>query len=130
MFTPKGSFSSFSVNDVAQAKEFYGAKLGLTVADGGMGALELTMPEGHKVFVYPKDNHEAATFTVLNLVVDDVDAAVDELNAAGVRTKIYDDPDLPTDEKGIARGEGPEIAWFKDPAGNVISVIKAGGLLS
>lgn len=130
MFTPKGSFSSFSVNDVAQAKEFYGRTLGLTVADGEMGTLEVTMPEGHKIFVYPKDNHEAATFTVLNLVVDDVDAAVDELNAAGVRTKIYDDPNLPTDEKGIARGMGPGIAWFKDPAGNVISVIKAEGLLS
>ena len=130
MFSPRGSFSSFSVNDMAQAKAFYGQTLGLSVADGEMGILELTMPEGHKVMVYPKDNHEAATFTVLNLVVDDVDAAVDELNAAGVRTKIYDDPNLPTDEKGIARGMGPDIAWFKDPAGNVISVIKGGGLLA
>ena len=130
MFTPKGSFSSFSVNDVAQAKEFYGRTLGLTVADGEMGTLEVTMPEGHQIVVYPTDNHEAATVTVLNLVVDDVDAAVEALNDAGVRTKIYDDPNLPTDEKGIARGMGPDIAWFKDPAGNVISVIKADGLLS
>lgn len=128
MFTPRGSFSSFSVDDVAQAKEFYGQTLGLTVADGEMGTLEITMPEGHKVFAYPKDNHEPATFTVLNLVVDDVDAAVDELNSAGVRTKIYDDPNLPTDEKGVARGMGSDIAWFKDPAGNVISVISAGGM--
>ena len=86
------------------------------------------MPEGHRIFVYPKDNHEPATFTVLNLVVDDVEAAVDELNAAGVQTNIYDDPGLPTDEKGIARGMGPDIAWFKDPAGNVISVMNPGSV--
>ncbi|MFP3459707.1 VOC family protein [Arthrobacter globiformis] len=126
MFAPKDSFSSFSVDDVARAREFYGQTLGLSVSDGAMGTLELSMPEGHTIFVYPKDNHEPATFTVLNLVVDDVEAAVDELNAAGVQTKIYDDPGLPTDDKGIARGMGPDIAWFKDPAGNVISVINPG----
>ncbi|WP_314193946.1 VOC family protein [uncultured Arthrobacter sp.] len=126
MFAPKGSFSSFSVDDVARAREFYGQTLGLAVSDGAMGTLELAMPEGHRIFVYPKDNHEPATFTVLNLVVDDVEVAVDELNAVGVQTKIYDDPNLPTDAKGIARGMGPDIAWFKDPAGNVISVINPG----
>jgi predicted enzyme related to lactoylglutathione lyase len=130
MFKPKGSFSSFSVNDMAQAKEFYGQTLGLTVEDMEMGFLQLTTPEGHRIMIYPKDNHEPATFTVFNLVVDNVEAAVDELNTAGVRTKIYDDPNLPTDDKGIARGMGPDIAWFRDPAGNVISVIQESGMMS
>jgi predicted enzyme related to lactoylglutathione lyase len=75
--------------------------------------------------IYPKDNHEPASFTVLNFVVDDVEAAVDELNQAGVKTDIYASADLPTDSKGIMRGNGPDIAWFKDPAGNVLSVLKA-----
>ena len=90
--------------------------------------LRVTLPSGQAVFMYPKPNHEPATFTVLNLVVEDIDRAVDELNEAGVETKIYTGADdFGTDERGIARGsrtgEGPDIAWFRDPAGNVISVL-------
>ncbi|NKX53683.1 VOC family protein [Arthrobacter mobilis] len=124
MFVAKGALSSFSVNDIPAARQFYGRTLGLTVADGGMGTLDLTLPGGGKVLVYPKDNHEPATFTVLNFLVEDVDAAVQQLNDLGVQTKIYDDPGLPTDDRGIMRAEGLEIAWFKDPAGNVLAVLK------
>ncbi|MBX3094208.1 MAG: VOC family protein [Cryobacterium sp.] len=122
------AFSSFSVNDLAAAKEFYANKLGLTVADGEMaGTLVLRLPDGHEVFLYEKPDHLPATFTVLNLVVENIEAAVDALNAVGVVTKIYDDPDFGTDARGIvwskAAGYGPDIAWFRDPAGNVISVL-------
>jgi catechol 2,3-dioxygenase-like lactoylglutathione lyase family enzyme len=128
MVTPLDVFSGFSVNDIPAAKAFYGETLGLDVSDGPMGNLGLMLPTGGHVFIYPKENHEPASFTVLNLVVADIDAAVDELNAKGVKTTIYDDPNLPTDEKGIARGraanQGPDIAWFRDPAGNVLSVLQ------
>ncbi len=121
------AFSGFSVGDLAAAREFYAGKLGLEVVEGQMGNLELRLPGGHEVFVYEKPDHEPATFTILNFVVQDIDAAVKELNAAGVETKIYDDPNLPTDDLGIARGKeagyGPDIAWFRDPAGNVLSVL-------
>lgn len=129
MFTPIHAFSGFSVDDLAAAKAFYGETLGLDVSENEMGALQLVLPGGAEVFVYPKPDHVPATFTVLNLVVDDIDAAVDELNAAGVKTDIYDDPNMPTDTKGILRGRaaqrGPDIAWFTDPAGNVLSVLTA-----
>ena len=128
MVTIKDAFPGFSVDDLGAAREFYGTKLGLRVEDGQMGSLNLTLPSGQTVFVYPKDNHEPATFTILNLMVDDIDRAVDELNEAGVETKIYTAPDdFGTDERGIARGsatgQGPDIAWFRDPAGNVLSVL-------
>ncbi len=123
-FTPAHAFSGFSVNDTAAAKQFYGGTLGLEVAEGPMGTLELSLPGGAKVMMYPKPNHQPATFTILNFAVEDVEAAVDQLNGRGVQTKIYNDPDLPTDDKGIMRGNGPDIAWFKDPAGNVLSVLK------
>ncbi|WP_336712415.1 VOC family protein [Arthrobacter sp. USHLN218] len=125
MFAAARAMSGFSVNDIAAAKAFYGDVLGLDVNDGEMGTLRLTLPGGAEVLVYPKDTHEPASFTILNFLVDDVDAAVEELNGKGVATKIYDDPQLPTDAKGIMRGNGPDIAWFKDPAGNVLSVLKA-----
>ncbi len=125
VFTAKQAVSSFSVNDTAAAKNFYGQTLGLSVQDGDMGTLDVTIPGGATVMIYPKENHEPASFTVLNFVVDDVEAAVDELNQAGVKTDIYASADLPTDAKGIMRGNGPDIAWFKDPAGNVLSVLKA-----
>lgn len=125
MFAPTHAFSGFSVDDIDAAIEFYGTTLGLAVQKNAMGALDLTLPGGARVFAYPKDDHQPATFTILNLVVDDVEAAVDELNGRGVVTKIYDG--LYTDEKGIARGsatgQGPDIAWFRDPAGNVLSVL-------
>ncbi|MFT4469509.1 VOC family protein [Arthrobacter sulfonylureivorans] len=123
-FTPNHAFSGFSVNDIAAAKQFYGGTLGLKVADGPMGILELHLPGGARVIMYPKPDHEPATFTVLNFAVDDVETAVDQLNGRGVQTKIYNNPDLPTDDKGIMRGNGPDIAWFKDPAGNILSVLK------
>ncbi|WGW11237.1 VOC family protein [Saxibacter everestensis] len=125
MFKPKNVFSGFSVDSIEAAREFYGDKLGLPVGDAEMGLLQLTLPSGGNVLIYPKDNHEPATFTILNFAVADVEQAVDELNELGVNTNIYDDPNLPTDEKGIMRGYGPEIAWFKDPAGNVLSVVAA-----
>ena len=124
MFTPIHAFSGFSVNDLAAARRFYGTTLGLTVIDGDMGNLMLTLPNGPQVLIYPKDNHEPATFTIINFLVDDVDIAVTQLNALGITTKIYSGPDDMTDERGIMRGRGPDIAWFTDPAGNVLSVLK------
>ncbi|WP_426515356.1 VOC family protein [Diaminobutyricibacter sp. McL0618] len=128
MFSPVHGFSGFSVDDIPAAKAFYGETLGLDIKEGAMGNLDLTLPGGGTVFVYPKPDHEPASFTILNFVVDDIDAAVDELNARGVVTRIYDDSSFPTDEKGIARGkaagQGPDIAWFRDPAGNVLSVLQ------
>jgi catechol 2,3-dioxygenase-like lactoylglutathione lyase family enzyme len=129
MFTAIDSFSGFSVDDLDAAREFYATTLGLQVeSDGDMG-IHLTLPSGAEVFVYAKPNHTPASFTILNFVVDDIDAAVDKLNAAGVQTKIYSDAEFPTDSKGIARPGnpewGPDIAWFRDPAGNVLAVIQA-----
>jgi catechol 2,3-dioxygenase-like lactoylglutathione lyase family enzyme len=125
MVTIRDAFPGFSVDDIDAAREFYGSKLGLPVKDEPMaGALTLTLPSGQAVFIYPKPDHEPATYTMLNLVVENIDAAVDELNAAGVETKIYTEGDgFGTDERGIARGMGPDIAWFRDPAGNVLSVL-------
>ncbi|MEO7147014.1 MAG: VOC family protein [Terrimesophilobacter sp.] len=127
MLTTLHAFSGFSVDDIDAAKAFYSEVLGLAAVSAQMGNLQLTLPGGHEVLIYPKENHEPASFTILNFVVDDIDRAVDELNAAGVKTKIYDDPNLHTDDKGIARGKasgyGPDIAWFRDPAGNVLSVL-------
>ncbi|WP_308493846.1 VOC family protein [Microbacterium terrisoli] len=126
-FTPDKAFSGFSVDDAAAAKAFYGDTLGLTVNENAMGFLELVLGDGARVLVYTKPDHGPASFTILNFPVDDIDAAVDELNARGVVTKIYQDPDFGTDEKGIARagGRGPDIAWFRDPAGNTLSVLQA-----
>ena len=117
------AFSGFSANDIEKAKEFYGRTLGLKVSESN-GLLTLHLAGGDNVLIYPKPNHTPATFTVLNFPVDDVDQAVDELTKRGVRFEIYDLPDLKTDKKGIMRGNGPTIAWFKDPAGNILSVIE------
>ncbi|WP_349897257.1 VOC family protein [Parafrigoribacterium soli] len=124
MFSPVKAFSGFSVDDVPAAKRFYAETLGLDVAENDMGILELQLGSGATVIVYGKPNHVPATFTILNFEVDDVEAAVDDLNGRGVVTKIYEDADFPTDAKGISRGRGPDIAWFRDPAGNVLSVLK------
>jgi catechol 2,3-dioxygenase-like lactoylglutathione lyase family enzyme len=119
------AFSSFSVNDLQKAKKFYSEILGLEVSESSMG-LELRMPGGGKVFLYPKPDHNPATFTVLNFPVDDVEQTVDELTGLGVRFEHYSAPNLKTDKKGISRGgSGPAIAWFKDPAGNILSVLAA-----
>jgi len=124
MLTITGAFSGFSVDDQTAAHAFYGDTLGLEVVDTGMG-LELHLGGTTKVFVYPKSDHVAATFTVLNFEVADIDAAVDELVAAGVELKRYEGAHQ--DDKGIARGKaagfGPDIAWFTDPAGNILSVL-------
>jgi catechol 2,3-dioxygenase-like lactoylglutathione lyase family enzyme len=125
MFTPSRAFSGFSVDDVDAARTFYGETLGMSVTENDMGFLELQLENGARILAYSKPNHEPASFTILNFEVDDVEAAVDDLNARGVVTKIYDDDELQTDEKGIARGQGPDIAWFRDPAGNVLSVLRA-----
>lgn len=122
MFKSRSAFSGFSTNDIPKAKEFYTGTLGIDVSED-MGMLSLKWPTGHTVLIYPKDDHEPATFTVLNLQVDDVDAAVDELTAAGVSFEHYG-PEAGQDERGIAREYGPPIAWFKDPAGNILSVIQ------
>ena len=122
MFKSRSAFSGFSTNDIAKAKEFYTGTLGIDVSEE-MGMLSLKWPNGHTVLIYPKDDHEPATFTVLNLEVEDVDAAVDELTTAGVTFEHYG-PDAGQDERGIAREYGPPIAWFKDPAGNILSVIQ------
>ena len=124
MLKDSKAFSGFSVDDIGKAKEFYGGTLGLEVEEAN-GLLELKLGSGATVLAYPKDNHEPATFTILNFPVDDVDKAVDELVGRGVRFEHYDFPGLKTDEKGIMRDAGPTIAWFKDPAGNVCSVIDA-----
>lgn len=128
MFSPDRPFSSFAVPDVDEAMTFYRDTLGLAVTADDVGGFTIALPGGGDIFVYPKPDHEPAVFTVLNFAVDDVEAAVDDLNSRGVVTKIYSDPDYGTDGKGISRGfeGGPDIAWFTDPAGNVISVMSGG----
>ena len=116
------AFSSFSVNDLRKAKQFYGETLGLKVSEKPEG-LELHA-NGTEIFIYPKNNHTPATFTVLNFPVDDVEKANDELLKRGVRFEHYNEGDLKTDDKGIYRGRGPKIAWFKDPAGNILSIVE------
>lgn len=127
MFQPKSAFSGFSVDDLDKAEEFYHQVLGLTVEKQGVGA-QLKLPGGTGVFMYPKGKgHTPATYTILNFEVADIDEAVDELSSRGVHFEQY--PDAHTDEKGIARGldhdMGPNIAWFKDPAGNTLAVLQS-----
>jgi catechol 2,3-dioxygenase-like lactoylglutathione lyase family enzyme len=123
MFKDTKAFSSFSVGDIQKAKEFYGQTLGLEVSETAEG-LELRITGGSTIFIYPKANHAPASFTILNFPVDSVDEAVDELTKRGVRFEVYNEPDLKTDKKGVFRGGGPTIAWFKDPAGNTLSVLE------
>lgn len=123
MLTTTSGFPGFSVNDLPAATAFYRDTLGLDVVDTGMG-LDVNVGATH-IFIYPKDDHQPATFTVFNFEVADIDAAVDELVAAGVTLEKYESANQ--DEKGIARGKaaqmGPDIAWFTDPAGNILSVL-------
>jgi predicted enzyme related to lactoylglutathione lyase len=123
LFRGAKAFSSFSVKDLKQAKQFYGDTLGLKVSDTPEGGLELNT-DGASVFLYPKPNHTPASFTVLNFHVDDIEAAVKEIKALGIQLEQYNLPDLKTDESGIFRGPGPQIAWFKDPSGNILSVLE------
>jgi catechol 2,3-dioxygenase-like lactoylglutathione lyase family enzyme len=123
MLTESKAFSGFSVDDPEKARRFYEDTLGLRVSDVEMpGLMRLHLGSGADVLVYPKADHTPATFTVLNFPVPDVEKAVDQLTARGVRFEHYENP--PTDEKGIMREGGPLIAWFTDPAGNVFSVIE------
>jgi catechol 2,3-dioxygenase-like lactoylglutathione lyase family enzyme len=124
MLQESKAFSGFAVPDVEKAKEFYGKTLGLKVS-GDRGMLTLHLAGGNNVLIYPKPNHVPATFTILNFPVNDVDQAVDKLSKRGVQFEHYDKPDLKTDKKGIMRGNGPTIAWFKDPAGNILSVLES-----
>ena len=125
MFKYSKAFSGFSVNDIAAAKAFYSDILGMPVSEKNeMGILELSIGDDTKIIIYPKPNHEPATYTILNFSVESVENAVDELTAKGVQFEHYNQGNLVTDEKGIARGMGPAIAWFKDPAGNILSVLE------
>lgn len=125
MFKNTKAFSGFSVNDLQGARKFYGQTLGLDVSEGEMGTLDLEIAGGCHILIYPKPNHVPATFTILNFPVDNIEAAVDELTKRGVSFEQYDEPEIKTDAKGIHRGdEGPNIAWFKDPAGNILSVLE------
>ena len=121
MFTNTKAFSGFSVDDVERAKDFYGGTLGLDVTEEN-GMLSIHIANGGDILVYPKADHAPAAFTILNFPVDDIDRAVDELIERGVVLEMYEGFDQ--DGKGIMRGEGPPIAWFTDPAGNVLSVLE------
>lgn len=125
MLKDNKTFSSFSVNDLQAAKTFYSQTLGLDVAEDAMG-LTLKTAGGNNVFVYAKADHAAASFTVLNFMVDNIDQTVSDLTAAGIKLERY--AEMPQDEAGILRGraagQGPDIAWFKDPAGNILSILQ------
>ena len=123
MLAESNAFSGFSVDDIGKAKEFYGRTLGLEVSESN-GLLHIHLAGGTTVLVYPKPNHSPATFTILNFPVDSIDQAVQELTRRGVRFEIYNQANLKTDENGVFRGGGPLIAWFKDPAGNILSVLE------
>jgi len=128
MLNNSAAFSGFSTNDIDKAQDFYGEKLGLDVKQNEMGILEITFHNDGKTIIYPKPDHTPASYTVLNFPVENIDQAVDELTQKGVSFEHYDSEYLKTDEKGIARGDGkntgPQIAWFKDPAGNILSVLQ------
>ena len=125
MLGQTAAFSGFSVNDIAAARKFYEDTLGIAVTEAN-GMLELHTAGDHTTLVYPKADHQPATYTILNFPVDDIDAVVDALAAKGVHMTKY--PGMPQDDKGIMRGRayqrGPDIAWFTDPAGNVLSVLQ------
>ena len=123
MFKDTKAFSGFSVSDLQEAQEFYGKTLGLDVSEAS-GLLQLHIAGGTTILMYPKENHTPATFTILNFPVADVEQTVDDLARRGVHFESYNEGDLVTDEKGIFRGQGPKIAWFKDPADNILSVLE------
>ena len=122
MLKDSKAFSGFSADDIPAAKRFYGETLGLDVSEAN-GMLFLHIAGGHDILVYPKDNHVPAPYTILNFPVEDVEEAVDDLTRRGVLIEHYEG--MPMDAKGIMRGNGPTIAWFTDPAGNILSVLEA-----
>ena len=124
MFRGTKAFSGFAVPDIAEAKAFYGDTLGIDVTEEN-GMLTLHLAGGRDTLVYPKPDHVPATYTILNFPVDDVEAAVDASTAKGVEFQKYEGEDSSTDVKGIMRQGGPLIAWFTDPAGNILSVLEA-----
>ena len=121
MLKDRPVFSGFSTDDILAAEASYRDTLGLDVTEEN-GMLTLALTGGHAVLIYPKDDHQPATYTVLNFQVEGIDAVVDALAAAGVSFERYDG--FPQDERGVMRGQGPDIAWFKDPAGNILSVLE------
>ncbi len=123
MLKDSHAFSGFSSDDIPKAKEFYSQILGLDVSEDN-GLLTLRLGGGHSALIYPKDDHQPATYTTLNFPVDDIEKAVDGLTGRGVVFEKYGG-DLGQDERGIMRGEGPPIAWFKDPAGNILSLLES-----
>ena len=123
MLTDSPAFSGFAVDDLPKARQFYSETLGMTVNEAN-GLLQLTVANGSQVLIYPKPDHEPATYTILNFPVEDIEAAVDELAARGVQFERYEGTQMETDARGVFRGGGPLIAWFKDPAGNILSVIQ------
>lgn len=124
MLRHANAFSGYSVRDIEEAKRFYNEVLGLDVTENSMGILEINLTGLDRLILYPKNDHTPATFTVLNFSVDNIEAAVDELASAGIQFEQYTAP-IQTDAKGICRNEdGPYIAWFKDPSGNILSVIQ------
>jgi catechol 2,3-dioxygenase-like lactoylglutathione lyase family enzyme len=126
MFKDTKAFSSFSVDDLQKAKKFYGQTLGLEVSEAYGGTLlELHIGSGNNILIYPKSNHTPATFTILNFPVENLEQSIDDLKKRGVHFEIYNEGNIKTDEKGISLSEnGPKVAWFKDPAGNVLSVLE------
>jgi predicted enzyme related to lactoylglutathione lyase len=121
MLKDSHAYAGFSANDINVAKEFYSTTLGLDVSEEN-GMLTLDLAGGARVLIYPKDNHQAATYTVLNFPVDDIDATVDELTSRGVAFERYEG--MNQDARGVMRDFGPPIAWFTDPAGNILSVVE------
>jgi len=128
MLRDNHAFSGYSINNLDEAEKFYSERLGLDVEKDEMG-LSLKLAGGNNVFLYPKENHEPATFTVLNFEVDDIDQAIEDLSARGVNFIHYgEELGMPQDEKGVVRGReahmGPDIAWFNDPAGNTLAILQ------
>ncbi|MGW1455889.1 VOC family protein [Salegentibacter agarivorans] len=125
MFKYSSVFSGFSVNDLDKAEEFYSNILEFSVKTNAMGYIELDIPDNNNIIIYPKPDHQPAVFTVLNIPVENIDEAVNHLVKKGIQFEQYEG-EIATDEKGICRsdGKGPDIAWFKDPAGNIISILK------
>jgi catechol 2,3-dioxygenase-like lactoylglutathione lyase family enzyme len=121
-FSTTKAYSGFAVDDIKAARAFYGDTLGIDVSEDN-GMLTLHLPGGRNILVYPKPGHQPASYTILNFPVDDIEGAVDELTARGVEFQRYEE--IPSDERGIFRASGPPIAWFTDPAGNVLSVHQA-----
>jgi catechol 2,3-dioxygenase-like lactoylglutathione lyase family enzyme len=123
MLTDSAAFGGFSTNDIPATRAFYADTLGLKVTEEN-GMLTLHLGGGGRVLVYPKDDHEPAAYTCLNFPVEDIDAAVDDLASRGVTFERYDG--MPQDDRGVMRGEGPPIAWFTDPTGNILSILQDG----